>query len=147
MTTVHERYALDGLRASRKADRIKIAAALEAIAWHHGAETSAEDSPPNKGLCGASIGIRITLKGVGALISIDDLHERHGSQGGLVHWYNAVHPARKFTHTFNGAVGDYGQYKAHHKATSIGSWARIAGFVDRGLALAAADDAFLPGEN
>lgn len=141
---------LDTLRASRKADRETIAAALIAIAEKHGATVTRRDDPPHKGWSGAGIALSFKLNGVGAMIDVDDLHERHGSAGGLLSWYNDAHQigsaVQKFSGRFNCAVGDMGQYRPHHKATTIGTWGMCAERLDAGLALAAAGEAFRPVE-
>jgi hypothetical protein len=126
------------MKASRKADRIAIAAAFREVADKFGATVEQREESPNPGYCGAGIFMSFTLNGVGAQVSIDDLHERHGMAGALISWYNTDYPVRDFAPGFNTAVGDNSHFsRPHHKATSIGSWDVLAARLQAGLRHAA----------
>ena len=130
----------DTMNASRKADREAIAASFKAVADKFGAEVLRRDEGPNLGYHGASIYLHFNLHGVGAQVSIDDLH---GGEGGLISWFNTDYPARNFTSGFNAAVGDQGMARPHHKATSSGYWDLLAARLQAGLRHAANKTAFI----
>ena len=150
---------LDTLRtasARTKAGRKAITAALIAIGERHGATVTTREEAPNPGWRGAGTTLTFTLAGVGALVSVNDLHERSGMRGSVLSWHNDYTDQQAgeghfsewrtydFTPAFNCAVGDLGRYRPHHKATSIGEWHDIAHALDCGLELAASGRAFLP---
>ena len=133
---------LNAKSASRKADREFITAELVRIAEKQGAEVERRDTPRNPGYSGAGIDLKFELGGVGARVSIDDLH---GGDHALISWFNTQYPARNFTTRFCVCVGDHGQFKPHHKATSCpADWFSLAMFLDGGLMLAAREQAFEP---
>jgi hypothetical protein len=131
--------------ASRKADRQDIRAMLTVVAERMGARIEAQDEPRTIGYCGPGTTMRFTLNGVGATISIDDLH---GGHEGLLSWYNDYsapghRTARHFAPGFNTAVGEYGkQGRPHHKATSSGTWEVLAARLQAGLRKARDGQAF-----
>ena len=152
---------LDTLRtasARTKAGRKAITAALIAIGERHGATVTTREEAPNPGWRGAGTTLTFTLAGVGALVSVSDLHERSGMPCSVLSWYNdytdqqarGTHYTKwrtyNFAPAFNCAVGELGKYRPHHKATSVGEWHDIARALDRGLELAASGKAFLPCE-
>lgn len=127
----------------RKEDREAIAACFVAIAEKHGAAIERRDEPRNPGYHGPSILFNFTLNGVGAMLNIDDLH---GGNSALISWYSDYagdygKPVRNYTSAFNVAVGDLLITRPHHKATSSGTWDRLARYLDAGLAMAAAGTA------
>lgn len=133
---------INPLKASRKLDRELLASALLALAERQGAEVERRDTPRNPGYSGAGIDLKFELGGVGARVSIDDLH---GGDHALISWFNTQYPARNFTTRFCVCVGDHGQFKPHHKATSCpADWFSLAMFLDGGLMLAAREQAFEP---
>lgn len=133
---------MNAARAGRKADRQYLASVLIGIAEKHRATVERIETERNPGYCGQGIDLRISLNGVGASISIDDLH---GGYHSIISWYNAKYPSRHFLSRFNCAVGDLHQYRPHHKATSCPSgWYSLAMFLDSGLCLAASGDALTP---
>lgn len=133
-----DRDDFNAKRASRKADREYIAAALIAIVSRHGAKVTKWDKSHRR-----EISLTFDLKGVGALIHIDDLFD--GGSRSPIHWHNTEHPARNFTTRFCVAVGEGPCGRPHHKATSIpGDWYSLAMTLDAGLCLAFADEAFAP---
>lgn len=137
------REDLNALRASRKTERLLIAAALEEICKARGASiTERRDEPRNPGYCGAGIALRIQCSGVGAMIDIDDLH---GGEWALIHWFNVGYPARNFTSRFQSLTGGGGNGRPHHKSTSHPrDWYSLAMMLDAGLMLAARGEAFEP---
>lgn len=144
MTNESLRYGLNSLKASRKADREMIAKALIKIADKHGAKVTRRDSPAHRGWCGQSIDLSFRLNGVGASVSIDDLH---GGKYALIAWYNHGQRVRYLNARFNRCVGDTGQWRPHHKATSCpADWYSLAMFLDGGLTLAARNEAFIEEE-
>ena len=144
---------LDTLRtasARTKAGRKAITAALIAIGERHGATLTTREEDANPGWRGAGTTLTFMLAGVGALVSVSDLHERSGMRGAVLSWYKDYSDpqtrGRDFAPAFNCAVGELGKYRPHHKATSVGEWHDIARALDRGLELAASGKAFLPCE-
>lgn len=134
--------------ARRKADRSAIFDAYFRIGQKHGATISCRQKERNPGFCGAGIHMEFARNGVGAMVTIYDLH---GGEGGLVSWFNDYSggrtPCRDFSNAMFAAAGDYKSGKiGRHKATSCGTWAELAERLDRGLALAAAGEAFEPSE-
>jgi len=155
-TTTTAPADLSSLKASRKADRQRIAAEFIRIAERFGATVTQRDEPPHPGYSGAQINLSFKLEGVGAQVSISDLHERHGSPGGLVSWYNEQEPGewqarrtagldgvKHFAPGFNTAVGEMNGSRHHHKATSCGSWDLLAARLQAGLRKAASRTAFI----
>lgn len=139
---VVDRDDLNARCASRKADREFIARALIGLMERHGAQVERRDDGPNPGYHGASIALRFSLNGVGAMLDIDNLH---GGDWSLIHWHNTEHPARNFTTRFCVNVGNLGRSRPHHKATSHPQdWYSLAMLLDAGLCLAARGDAFEP---
>lgn len=138
---------LTNLTAGRKADRIKIAAEFRRVAEQFGAAVEQSDRTPTIGYSSAGISLSFSLNGVGAQVSVSDLHERCGSDGGLISWYNTDYPARHFTGSFNSAVGEQGSARPHHKATSIGSWDVLAARLQAGFRHAVNWLAFRSGSN
>lgn len=133
---------LNAKSASRKADREFITAELVRIAEKQGAEVERRDTPRNPGYSGAGIDLKFELGGVGARVSIDDLH---GGDHALISWFNTQYPARNFTTRFSVCVGDLSKPRPHHKATSCpADWFSLAMFLDGGLMLAAREQAFEP---
>jgi len=138
---VVDRDDLNARCASRKADREFIARALIGLMKRHGAQVERRDDGPNPWYR-ASIALRFSLNGVGAMLDIDNLH---GGDWSLIHWHNTEHPARNFTTRFCVNVGDLGRSRPHHKATSQPQdWYSLAMLLDAGLCLAARGDAFEP---
>lgn len=134
-----DRDKLNGLQASRKADRELIFRCLSGIAAKHGAALERRDEPANPGYSGAGIVLQITLNGVGALIDIDNLH---GGKYALIAWHNTKYPPRNFTSRFCVAVGERSNYRPHHKAASCpADWYSLAMFLDGGLCLAVRGEA------
>ena len=134
------------ITAGRKADREKIAAALVAVAAFHGAIVERRDEGPNPGYHGASIALRITHGRLGAMIDVDDLYERHGSRGSLIHWHPVYGGMRddpgNLSDRFRTAARDY-RGRPHHKATTAcDSWGDMVERLGAGLAVAAAGDAW-----
>lgn len=137
-----DRETLNTKNASRKADRDFIVATLLALVGRYGAEVKRQDTPRNPGYSGAGIDLRFELNGVGAMVGIDDLH---GGEYALISWHNTKYPARNFTARFCVCVGDHGQFRPHHKATSCpADWYSLAMILDGGLMLAAREQAFMP---
>lgn len=131
------------MNASRKKDREQIARNFIAIAERCGATVERHDFPRSLGWRGASIDLTFRLNGVGAQLSVSDLH---GGERGLISWYNEYlerGATRYFTPAFNASVGDLGQFRPHHKATSGGSWSRLEMLLLGGLSHAAEKTAFL----
>lgn len=134
---------INRLRASRKDDRETLAMAFVAIANSYGAKVERRDKGRNPGFCGASIDLTMTCNGVGALVSINDLH---GGDHALISWYidtrETGRNVRTFTPRFNAAVREYSG-RRHHKATTCGAdWYSLAMCLDAGLMLAARGEAF-----
>jgi hypothetical protein len=137
---VVDRDDLNARCASRKADREFIARALIGLMERHGAQVERRDDGPNPGYRGASICLRFTLNGVGAMLDIDNLH---GGDWSLIHWHNTKYPTRNFTSRFCVCVGEHGNFRPHHKATSQpADWYSLAMMLDAGLMLAARGQAF-----
>lgn len=148
------------MRAHNKTGREAIARILIAIGELHGAKVERKDEPRHAGYHSGEIDLTFTLGGVGANIGVSDLHERHGSQGAMISWYNHRElsdptpghpfgewktPTRYFSPTFEKAVRSYSTWpRPHHKATTVGDWQRLADCLDAGLRCAAEDCAFLP---
>ncbi len=128
------------MNASRKKDREAIAALMIATATDLGATVERRDDPRNPGYRGQSITLRFSLNGVGAMVSIDDLH---GGDGALIHWYNTEYPVRNFTGAFKGGIGSF-QPRPHHKATSNGPWQWLQVCLDTGFKLALDNMALTP---
>jgi hypothetical protein len=140
------------MNASRKKDREAIAELMIATATDLGATVERRDEPRHAGFCGQSITLKFTLNGVGASMSINDLH---GGETGLIHWYNAREysppeegfpfgrspPVRDFSGEFNRGVGSF-HPRPHHKATSSGGWQWLQLCLDTGLRLARDGGAF-----
>lgn len=132
--------SINDLNASRKGDREALAFELVAIAQKHGATVERRDEPAHKGYSSATICLRISCKGVGAMIDIDNLH---GGKISLISWYNIEYPPRDFTPRFCRGVLDVGFKYTFHKATSFpGDWYSLAMALDGGLMLAARGEAF-----
>jgi hypothetical protein len=127
-------------QASRKAEREAIARYFLEIAEKFGATIERRDSPRNVGYCGPSIHLGIRLNGVGASLSIDDLH---GGEYGLISWHNAgPEYGRDYSIRFNTAVGEFTKLRPHHKATSGDCWGVLAARLQAGLRLASRNEAF-----
>lgn len=124
--------------------RAAIVATLLAVADKFGAsvEQRAERKIPGYG---AETLLSVSLNGVGALIGVSDMHERHGFNGALISWHNTEYPCRYFSKSFNCAVGDSGSARPHHKATSSAEWDVLAARLQAGLRHAANGTAFLEG--
>lgn len=148
---VVDRDTLNAKCASRKADREFIARALIGLMGRHGAQVERRDDGPNPGYHGASIALRFSLNGVGAMLDIDNLH---GGDWALISWHNTEYPARNFTSRFCVNVGDLAYRvipdrppRPHHKATSHPrDWYSLAMMLDAGLCLAAGGEAFVDEE-
>lgn len=139
---VIDRDTFNALNASRKADREDIAWRICAIVERHGATVERRDDPPTRGYSGASICLRFTLNGLGAMIDIDNLH---GGAWSLVSWYPATFPTRNLSARFMRHVALTPFARPHHKATSHPrDWYSLAMFLDAGLCLAARGEAFEP---
>lgn len=110
----------------------------------HGVVWERTDEPPSPGYSGASIHIDAHLSGVGFMVDIDSMFAK-GTEG-MVSWFNKIYPVRNFSHAFNVAVGETQIMRPHHKATTFGSWSKVIERVDRGLALAKSDSAFVAPE-
>ncbi|MFL6707975.1 MAG: hypothetical protein ACJ8HI_07190 [Massilia sp.] len=135
-----DRDWIDGLCASRKADREQLAMAFRTIGSARGATVEQQHRNGTPGYCGHGIHLRFACKGVGAMVDISDLH---GGEWVLIHWYNDTHPARDFTTRFNVAVSSGGNGRPHHKATSHPrDWSSLANMLDGGLRIAARGEAF-----
>ncbi len=147
------------MNAGRKKDREAIAAMFQSVADKFGAKVERRDTPRNPGYSGASIDLTMALNGVGALMSIDDLH---GTGEGMASWYNAraysppepgypfgkASPCRNFSPSFNVAVGEnMHAFRPHHKATSYDTWEMLAARVQAGLRHAANNTAFIQEES
>ncbi len=142
------------MNASRKKDREAIAALMIATATDLGATVERRDLPRNPGYRGQSITLDFALNGVGAMLSINDLH---GGDRALISWYNAREcsppeegfpfgrspPVRDFSPTFNARVGSF-QPRPHHKVTSSGSWQWLQVCLDTGFRLARENKALTP---
>lgn len=133
--------------------REAIATRFVTIANQHGASIERRDEERNPGYHGASIHLEFRLNGCGVMVNIDDLHGGHCA---LLHWFSTdggwsnpgnwddpgeYTPARCYTPAFNAAVGNAGSWRPHTKATSDGTWERLAQYLDAGLAMAAANTA------
>lgn len=133
------------MNAARKKDREQIARNFIAIAERCGATVERRDFPRTLGLGGASIDLTFRLNGVGAQLSISDLHG--GGERGLISWYNDYlerGATRYFAPAFNTVTDAMrNPTQRHHKATSTGPWARLEMTLLGGLSHAAAETAFL----
>ncbi len=142
--------------ASAKKGREAIAKQFREIGERFGA-TLTECEEPAGHDSGATIVLQFTLNGVGAIIHISDLHERHGMMGGLISWYNDQPPGewrerrerwgcgvRYFSPGFMCAVGDLCGPRKPHKATSCADWDLLAARFQAGMRHAANHTAFLP---
>lgn len=139
-----DRHWINDLTASRKGSREILAELFTMIGYRHGAEIERIDSLATPGYSGRSINLRFNLNGVGAMVNIDDLH---GGEHALISWHNTKHPARDFTTRFCVCVGEHGNLRPHHKATSQpADWYSLAMMLDGGLMLAARGEAFAPTE-
>jgi hypothetical protein len=123
--------------------RAAIVASLLAVADKFGATVERRDDSAHAGYSGPETVLNIRLNGVGALIGVSDLHERHGFNGALISWHNTEYPPRNFTSGFNCAVGDSGSARPHHKATSSAEWDLLAARLQAGLRHAFNGTAFL----
>lgn len=133
--------AFGPLDAGRKADREKIARILIDLAKRHGAQVERRDESPNLGYHGAGIHLVFAVGGVGASLSVDNLH---GGGTSLISWFNTDYPPRDFSALFGICVGSPPGNR-HHKATSLPrDWYSLAMFLEGGLLLAARGDAFEP---
>jgi len=135
------------LSARRKTDRERICNQFTAVARLMGAQVETRETPRHVGWSSAGIDMTFTLNGVGATVSIDDLH---GGETGLLSWYNDYsdrsHKCRDFAPGFNVVVGEYGHPRPHHKATSHGSWDVLATRLQAGLRKARDGHAFIQEE-
>ena len=129
------------LTMRRKADRESVARQFLDVAAKFGATVERRDEDASPGYSGAVISLSFTLNGVGAQVTISDLHERHGWPGGLISWFNTEFPARLFASGFCAAIGDNKGYP-HHKATSSDRWDILAARMQAGLRHAAKGTAF-----
>jgi hypothetical protein len=139
-----DREWLNGLNGGRKAEREILAMAFETIAVAHGAAVERREEGPNPGFRGHSIGLRIALNGVGAMVNIDDLH---GGSRALIHWYNDYSEGRQcrdLTARFKTHVRAFGGGSPHKATTGGAAWADLALCLDAGLLLAARGEAFEP---
>ena len=137
-----DRDTLNKSDAGRKSDREYIAEAICAIVERHGATVERHESPTVVGFGGAGIDLRFSLKGVGAMIDIDDLF---GGSRSLIHWHNTEYPSRNFTTRFCRLVGSDCLRRPFPKATSRpADWYSLAMMLDAGLCLALAGEAFEP---
>lgn len=133
---------INGFSARRKADREALVLAITAIIQVRGGTVERREKTPTPGYSGAGIDLSISLNGVGAMIGISDLH---GGGFALISWHNTEYPSRNFTSTFCVKVGEFGNHRPHHKATSHPrDWYSLAMFLDAGLYLAARGEAFEP---
>ena len=130
------------ITARTKAGRAAIVASLVAVADKFGATVERRDESGLAGYNGGETSLTIRLNGVGALIGVSDLHERHGFNGALISWHNTEYPCRYFSKRFNCAVGDSGSARPHHKATSCAEWDVLAARLQAGLRHAQAGTAF-----
>lgn len=137
-----DRDTLNKSDAGRKSGREYIAEAICAIVERHGATVERHESPTVVGFGGAGIDLRFSLKGVGAMIDIDDLF---GGSRSLIHWHNTEYPSRNFTTRFCRLVGSDCLRRPFPKATSRpADWYSLAMRLDAGLCLALANEAFVP---
>ena len=135
------------MNAARKKDREQIARNFIAIAERCGATVERRDFARALGLRGASIDLTFRLNGVGAQLSVSNLHD---GERGLISWYNDYlerGATRYFAPAFNTATDAMRDAtQRHHKATSTGPWARLEMLLLGGLSHAAAETAFLAEE-
>jgi hypothetical protein len=140
---VIDRDWINGLNAGRKPEREILALALETIAKVHGAKIVRREEPANPGFRGQSIGLRIALNGVGAMVNIDDLH---GGTHGLIHWHNDYsegnRECRDLTARFKAHVRAFGGGSSHKATTGGADWNALALCLDAGLLLASRGEAF-----
>lgn len=137
-----DRDWINGLVASRKGSREALAQLFTGIGQRHGAEVEWNDSPATPGFSGQGIDLHFELNGVGAMVDVDNLF---GGERTLISWHNTKHPARDFTARFCVCVGEHGNFRPHHKATSQPSdWYSLAMMLDAGLMLATRGQAFAP---
>src|SRR6185312_12121045 len=107
---IRDREAFNALNASRKADRIRLANLLIGLGEYYGATIERRDQPANPGWRGQSIELMFKLNGVGATVTISNLH---GGDHAIISWYNDYsgdigRKCHDFTGLFNIAVGDRG---------------------------------------
>lgn len=124
--------------AARKRDRQLISGYFLQAAHDYGATVEAKEEPRNPGFRGGSIRLRFELNGVGASMSIDDLH---GGKDGLISFYNADFPSADFSPAFHGAVRNFPGI-AKHKATAVGEWGILLDRFRAALAIAKEGAAF-----
>lgn len=118
-------------------DRLAIAKQFRTIAERFGADIE-ERHESKSDWCSAAIDMTFRLNGVGAMVSIDDLH---GGYESIISWFNTSYPCRDFSAGFFTAIGEPGR-GAHHKATSGGTWDMLAARLQAGLRHASRDTAF-----
>jgi len=144
---IRDREAFNALNASRKADRIRLANLLIGLGEYYGATIERRDQPANPGWRGQSIELMFKLNGVGATVTISNLH---GGDHAIISWYNDYsgdigRKCHDFTGLFNIAVGDRGSMRPHHKATSCPpDWFGLATSLSAGLSTARNGQAFRP---
>lgn len=136
---------LHNLNARRAKERKAIRDIFSAIGEEARATVTVRPKKRTPGYSGPGYSMVFSCHGVGASVTISDLHD--GGWEGLISWHNDYsagrHPCRDFSSRFFAAVGDHkASNLARHKATSFGTWARLAGHLTKGLALAAAGEAF-----
>jgi hypothetical protein len=126
--------------ARRKADREAVAKRFLEIAEKYEATVDRRDEPKHPGWRGPAISLDFTSHGVGVIVTISDLH---GGLEGVLHWYNAGPTyGRKYTSAFRVAVGGGTGGTNPSKATSMGTWDTLAGYLERGLRRALIGEAF-----
>jgi hypothetical protein len=144
---IGDQDALNSLNANRKADRIRLANLLQRLGEYYGATIERRDETATRGWCGQGIYLSFTLNGVGAQVSISNLH---GGNHAIISWYNDYsgdvgRKCRNFTGAFNAAVGDLAHGRPHHKATSCPrDWFGLASRLSAGLSTALNGQAFRP---
>lgn len=142
---VIDRDWINGLNAGRKPEREILALALETIAKVHGAKVERREEAPNPGFRGHSVGLRIALNGVGAMVNVDNLH---GGACALIHWHNDYGEGRRECRDLNShfavAVRASSGRSPHKATTCCDDWYALALCLDAGLLLAARGEAFEP---